>query len=148
MRTKHYITPRFLRPASRWLVLSVCLALAACAGVSTGNQKDLVRQRATEHWQALVAGEFNRAYTYIIPSFRAVVSADRYRSRFGTAVTWVGNEVLDVNCPEADRCVARSRIDFKPTISRKKDMILATYVDETWLFQEGQWWLFQDIKGN
>jgi hypothetical protein len=148
MRIKQNIAPHFLRSASRGLVLSACLALAACASVSTVSPQDQVRQRAKEHWQALVAGEFNRAYTYIIPSYRAVVSADRYRGHFGTAVSWLGNEVLDVNCPETDRCVARSRIDFRPTLSRRMNLKFDTYVDETWLFQDGQWWLFMDLKAN
>lgn len=135
-----------LRRLSRWLALSAVLALTACASLSSKPPPEQVRQRATERWQALVGGEFNRAYTYTTPGFRAVVSPDSYRNRFGGAVIWLGSEVIDVNCPDTDRCVTHVRIDFKPAMGRKFDTKMSTHVDETWLLQEGQWWFFQDLK--
>jgi len=136
---------RPLRGQFLWLALCIAMLLAACASTGGGNPQEQVRQRASERWQALVAGEFSRAYTYLSPSFRAVVSPDGYRMRFGNAVNWLGSEVVEVNCPETTRCLARVRIDFKPLLSRKIDDKMSTHVDETWLFQEGQWWFFQDI---
>lgn len=132
---------------ARGLTLSACLSLAACASaVTTPTPQDQVRQRATERWQALVAGEFSRAYSYNMPSYRAVVSPDAYRNRFGNAVVWVGSEIVDVNCPEVTKCLARLRLEYKSLMNRKFAAKLSTYVDETWLFEEGQWWLFQDIQ--
>ncbi len=135
-----------LRSMSRWLMLSACLVLAACASVDSGaNAAEQVRQRALERWQALVAGEFTRAYSYNTPGFRAVVTPDGYRTRFGTGVVWLGSEVVDVNCPEAAKCIARLRIDMKPLLSRKVNDKISTHVEETWLFEAGQWWFFQSI---
>jgi|SRR5450759_1006085 len=135
---------------ARWtsLCLSLCaaLTLAACANLGGGNPEAQVRQRATERWQALVAGEFSRAYSYNTPGFRAVVSADGYRNRIGGAITWLGAEVVGVNCPEADKCTARLRIDFKPLLSRPSAANVSTHVDETWLLENGEWWFFQAIK--
>ena len=136
---------RSLRSLSLWLSICVCLVLAACASVGSGNAPDLVRQRASELWQALVAGEFSRAYTYNTPAYRGVVSPDGYRSRFSNAVVWLGSEVVDVNCPEATRCLVRLRLDVRPLLSRKTSDKISTYIDETWLFSEGQWWYFQEI---
>lgn len=136
-----------LRWLARGLMLPACLALVACANAITGPApQDQVRQRAAERWQALVGGEFSRAYSYNTPSYRAVVSPDGYRNRFGSAVVWVGSEIVDVNCPEATKCLARLRLEYKPLMNRKFAAKLSTYVDETWLFEEGQWWLFQDIQ--
>jgi len=119
--------------------------LAACASVGGGNPQDQVRQRASERWQALVAGEFSRAYAYLTPSYRAVVSADGYRKRFGAAVLWLGAEVVEVDCPEATKCLAHLRIDYKPLLARKNTDKMSTNVEETWLFEGGQWWFYQDI---
>ncbi len=134
---------------SRLFAMVAALTLAACASTGAGpDAEQQVRQRATERWQALVKGEFTRAYSYNTPGYRAVVSADTYRSRFGTAVTWLGSEVVTLRCPETTRCEARLRIEFKPLLSSKFGDKIFTHVDETWLFEDGQWWFFQDIKGN
>lgn len=132
----------FKRPLL-WLSLCASIALTACAGLSNLPPQEQVRQRATERWQALVAGEMNRAYTYNTPGFRAVVSADGYRSRFGGAIIWLGAEAVDVNCPETTKCLAQVRIDFKPLLSRKISDKISTHVEETWLLEDGQWWFFQ-----
>jgi hypothetical protein len=133
----------------RWMsvcaMLCVALTLSACASLRGGTPEEQVRQRATEHWQALVAGQFSRAYSYNTPGFRAVVSPDGYRNRFGGAVTWLGAEVIRVDCPEASKCNALVRVDFRPVLSRKDDVKLSSHVDETWLLEDRQWWYFQKI---
>lgn len=135
--------------SARWtsLCLSLCVAitLAACANLGGGDPEAQVRQRATERWQALVAGQFSRAYSYNTPGFRAVVSPDGHRNRFGGAVTWLGAEVIRVDCPEASKCNALVRLDFRPVLSRKDDVKLSSHVDETWLLEDRQWWYFQKI---
>ncbi len=133
----------------RWtsigMLLCATLTLAACASLDTRKPEEQVRQRSTERWQALVKGEFSRAYTYYTPGFRAAITADGYRNRFGGAVTWVGAEVVAVNCPEASKCLATLRIDYKPSLSRQNSSTIATHLDETWLYENGQWWFFQKM---
>lgn len=130
---------------TRWVALCVSLALSACATLSSDKPEDQVRQRATERWQALVKGEFSRAYTYNTPGFRAVVSPDSYRNRFGGAVVWLGASVVGVNCPETTKCVANLSIEFKPVLGRRNSTNLSTGLEETWLLEDGQWWFFQKI---
>jgi hypothetical protein len=134
-----------LRSVSRRLALLACVALTACTSVSVSTPQDQVRQRAGERWQALVAGEFSRAYTYATPSFRAAVGVDNYRNRFGSAVVWLGSEVVEVKCPEVTKCVAHVRIDYRPLMARKIVDKMAALTEETWLFEDGQWWIFQAI---
>ncbi len=130
----------------RWFSLLLLSTLVACANLGgTAAPENVVRQRATERWQALVAGDMNQAYGYNAPSFRAVVSSDGFRKRFGNAGTWVGAEVVAVNCPDAAKCMATVRIDFKPAFSRRSGDKISTHADETWVLEDGQWWLFQRI---
>ncbi len=134
---------------SRLFAVAAAFTLAACASTGGGPEAEQqVRQRAAERWQALVKGEFTRAYSYNTPGYRAVISPDAYRARFGTAISWLGSEIVDLRCPETTRCEARLRIDYKPLLSRKFGDKMSTHVDETWLLEDGQWWFFQDIKGN
>jgi hypothetical protein len=133
------------RWASIGATLCAALMLSACASLDGATPEEQVSLRATERWQALIKGEFIRAYSYTTPGYRAMVTADGYRSRFGGAVIWLGAEVIAVNCPEAKKCEARLRLDYKPTLSRQKAASISTHFDETWLFEDGQWWFFQKI---
>jgi len=131
-------------------LMSLCagMALSACASMVGSDPETQVRQRASERWQALVAGEFTRAYSYSTPSYRAVVSADEFRNRNGGAVKREGSEVVAVKCPETTRCIATIRIDFRPLFGGRFGDKINTHIDETWLLEGGQWWVFQSIKGN
>ena len=137
---------RRMRWASLCATLCVALTLSACASLGGGgNPQQQVRQRATERWQALVKGEISRAYSYNTPGFRAVVTPDGYRNRIGSSVIWLGAEVNRVECLEADKCTAVVRIDYKPVMMRQNSDKFSTHVDETWLFEDGEWWFFQKI---
>lgn len=128
--------------------LVASLTLAACASMGGGTPETQVSQRASERWKALVAGEFSKAYTYSTPGFRQVVTADGFRSRYGSAVVWVGTEVVSVVCPEPVKCNAVIRLDYKPLKGGRTGAPLNTHIDETWLLEGGQWWVFQPLTGN
>ena len=133
------------RRPSMWLSIGASILLAACASLNSEPSEDQVRQRATDRWQALVAGDISRAYNYSTPGYRAVVTPEGFRGRIGSGGSWVGAEIVAVNCSEAVKCVARVRIDFKPILGRRFGDKISTHADETWLFENGQWWLFQSI---
>jgi hypothetical protein len=107
----------------------------------------LVRQRGNERWAHLAGNDFAKAYSYNTPSFRAVISPESYRGRLGAGAIWVGGEVTDVTCPEAAKCVAKVRIDFRPVLRGKPGEKYSTYADETWLLENGQWWIFEPLQG-
>lgn len=132
--------------ALRWAPLLASVALAACASMGAGTPQAQISKRATERWQALIALDFPRAYTYGTPSFRSVVPQDNYRIRFGAGVTWLGAEVVGVECPEATKCIAKLRIDYKPLLGRNTGDKYSSLVDETWLLDAGQWWIFESVK--
>ena len=134
-----------LRRASVWSSIGVTLFLAACASIDSKPPEHQVRQRTADRWQALVAGDITRAYGYSTPGYRAVISLEGFRGRIGSGGSWVGAEVVAIHCPEAVKCIARVRIDFKPFLGRRYGDKISTHADETWLLEDGQWWLFQGI---
>jgi len=128
--------------------LCASLVLAACASLGGSSPQDRVQERASQRWQALVTGDFTKAYDFSTPAFRAVVNRDSFRGRFTTSVKWEGAEVVSVKCAEPTRCTANVRIDFKPLLGSGFGDKINTHIDETWLLEDGQWWVFQSIKGN
>ena len=101
--------------------------------------------RATTRWQALVKGDFDKAYSFTTQGYRAVVPKEAYRAKFGAALSWTGTEVVRVQCPESKKCIATVRIEFIPMTGLRAGGTMSTHVEETWLLEDGQWWYFQNI---
>ena len=135
------------RMVLRWSAGCVALALAACASVAPSTPQEQVTQRANARWKLMVAKEIDKAYAYTTPGFRGLVSTESYRGRFGAA-TWLDAEVARVNCPEAAKCNVVVRLEFKPVLGGKSGDRISTHLDETWILEDGQWWLFENIKAN
>ena len=137
-----------LRPITIWAIALVSLTLSACATLGSTSPQDQVIQRANQRWQALIDADFTRAYNFNSPGYRAVVNPQTHRASVGSAVAWVGAEAIKVECPDVNKCLATVRIDFKPLMSGRYNEKMSTHIDETWLFEDGQWWYFQPLKSN
>jgi len=85
------------------------------------------------------------AYSYMAPGYRKVYDERAYRMRRGSAVKWTGAEVVEVRCPDATKCIAKVRIEAKPFLGRKFGDTITTHAEETWLLEDGQWWLFEKL---
>lgn len=126
----------------RRLVLALAaLALAGCATVAATPEL-AVRERATNHWKARLADDLDTAYTFMPPSYRAVTPLNSYKQAFGAAVKLTAAQVERVRCENDDKCVATTRIEARPTLQRASAAPIATYYDEVWVRENGQWWLF------
>ena len=143
------LSPRTPVPARRRALTAAALAgvltLAACAS-TPATPEDQLRQRAQARWNALVANDFAKAYTYAPPSFRAVTNPQDYRTRFGPAASWKSAWVHDVTC-EAERCTVSVRVTLNvraPQFATKLPNI-ETYTQETWVREDGQWWHVERI---
>lgn len=116
-------------------------ALAGCASLSGGSDPaTAVHKRAQQRWTALVAGQFDKAYPYLAPSVREVMSYDHFRSSFGSGGAWQAADVYDVKC-ELERCEAKIRLRIKLPIHGIES--ITTDTQETWIPENGQWWLYQ-----
>ena len=129
-------------------VSSLALVAAALAGCATFSAKpeSIVRERATQHWNALIAGEFDKSYEFMPPSLRAVTPVASYKNKFGGAVKWTAAEPTSVNCESQDRCVAHMKVTAKVLAFRGVPAArlppIVNHYDETWIRENGQWWLF------
>lgn len=125
-------------------LMSAGALLAACASLQT-KPEDAVTERANARWQALVKGDMAKAYAYSTPGFRAVVNLEGFKARTGIAGRWHAAQVVKVTCDTPERCKAIIKLEFStliPGFSRDK---MATHIDETWLLEDGQWWIFQKV---
>jgi len=127
------------------LAVAAMALVAGCAALGPQAAEDAVKARASARWAALLKYDFDAAYAYMAPGYRAVMSVEKFKARQGSAVRWTGAEAVSAACPEVVKCVVQVRIQAKPFLGRKFGDTITTHVEETWLLEDGQWWLFQKI---
>lgn len=133
--------------AWKWGVTSVLavLLLAACTPAQPRKVEDIVTERATARWAALLAADFESAYHYTSPSYRAAITATAYRGKFGHAVKWLDAKVVAVTCAE-EVCEVRVNLKSEITLGAVRSKApIETDVVEKWIREAGDWWNFQSF---
>ena len=132
--------------ATRAAALAAALALAACASNSAKTPEQIVAERAEARWQHLIKQDFAGAYAYLTPAYRDVVPQEQYRRRFGSAGAWTNAIVHEVKC-EPEACTVKVRITTQLRIPKFAARLpeVSSYIDERWVREDGQWWLFQSL---
>ena len=126
--------------ARPWAAALAASTLWACAAAPATPELS-VRERAGQLWQAKVAGNYDKAYSYMPPSYRAITPLDKYKASFGGAVKIVGAEVISVVCETEDKCVTQMKVEARATLLRASAPIVSHF-DEIWIREAGGWWLF------
>ena len=121
------------------LILSI--GMMGCAGSGGGSTQSvqvepqkMVADLAAARWEALIKGDFAKAYSYLSPGTRNVMSLDLYKSKIRGGI-WQKANVDSVSC-EQDRCKVLMVIEY----SYRNIKSLETRLDEYWLRQDGEWW--------
>jgi hypothetical protein len=140
---KHHITALGRRLALATLGL-MSLAVVGCASLQPAPE-ETVRKLATQRWQALLAGKFDQAYEFATPAFKKLRTVDFYRTnRSAVPVKWVSAEVLRVDC-EPQRCSVKIKLITRPIMPGFNKLNLETGLDEVWILEDGQWWMFEKL---
>lgn len=131
------------------LTLLGVATLAGCASTSQSqaspdkSPEAVVRERAKARWDALIAGDTEKAYQFLQPSYRAVRNLNFYRGTIaGGAVQWKNAEVVGVEC-KTEVCSATIRIEYVPVAIKAAGGVLMNHFDEQWVSDQGAWWLYQ-----
>lgn len=120
------------------------LALTGCAALAPATPEQTVEKRATKYWQARIEGKYAKAYALSTPSYRNVRTETQFKTQFGAGVNVQAAEVAKVTC-EAVKCAVSMKISVNSALLRMNTGTIATYVDEIWLLEDGQWWHHQDL---
>jgi hypothetical protein len=123
--------------------LLAAILLSGCAS-SGQTTEGLVKLRAQERWDYLLAEDYTAAYGYLTPGYRSGVSLNRYQRKLLTQrVQWTDAEIGQSDCLE-DACKIRISIGYAvygavPGVSRFDSRSAVT---EDWIRVDGQWYFF------
>lgn len=130
------------------LAASVCtLLLVGCAtqqvAPSVLSPEERVAERANQRWQAVLAGDVEKAYSFVAPAYREIVDLQGFRATFGSAANRVAAQVVATSC-EQEVCDVTVRVDFVPPLRPRTDVI-NTHLNERWVLVDNEWWLHQRL---
>lgn len=139
-----YSAPR-LNPCQKGLRLLTAtfsiLFLAACA--STGDaKKHPVEERAQTRWDALLASDFDTAYSLYSPGYRSANSrVDFEISQRSRKVAILAAKVTDSDCSN-DACTVSTAVQYRvgapvPGVSKWES---SSQLEERWVRTDGKWW--------
>lgn len=126
------------------LAMGLLAVLAGCASLTGGGTpEEIVAKRAKAYWDARIKGDNQAAYALTNPGYRKVKTAEQFRiTNPGTFA--VEAEVKNVSC-EPQKCEAGINLKTKPPIMGAKVGTIDVYSRQTWVLEDGQWWLFTEL---
>ncbi len=128
-----------LRTAAAMALACAAVSLAGCA--TFGGPESAVKARANEFWQARLDGRPDKAYELTTPSYRELRTLRQYRVKFA-GLSAKSVDVDSVTC-EAERCVARIKMEVVPPIAGLKMEPIEMYSDDVWVLEGGKWWHYE-----
>jgi hypothetical protein len=94
---------------------------------------NLAKVRAKQRWEALIAGRFEDAYSFLSPVQRKVVSYDAYRRGIYGYGVWTAAEVENATCDDV-RCVVATRVHVNLAHPRlAKPIVSNELIEEAWI---------------
>ncbi len=123
-------------------VAALALLLAACSKPDRPPE-DVVAERAQARWDAMVAQEFQRAWEYYSPGFREQTEPAVFEVQMSQRpVRWDSAELVEVECPQPEKCTARFRVGYTAVGAPGQLAGLQNErsIRETWVRLQDEWW--------
>lgn len=147
-------------PHTRVFIISLLAAvlLSGCAGgamVSPGESNDpgddmgpaqeQVRERVQARWDAIIAMDYDKVYTFATPAYRATYGLDHYRNQYAGQIIKESIELISITIPEDDPGTAsvRLNLNFSATSVPSGRHQGQALVNETWVRRDRQWWFVE-----
>lgn len=131
----------FGRLQSWGMISAACLALlAGCSSFATREPEVDVRERAQARWDALVTGNWEKAYSFATPAYRKAVDLFGFRGRSAPAAKLKSADVVSAKCKDAT-CDVTMRIGFAPLQRGYPETF--TDLEERWILEAGEWWRYE-----
>jgi hypothetical protein len=112
----------------------LALFVVACTATPPRSDEQIIAERATARWKAVIAGDLTKAYEYVSPAGKLVVTEIGFKNSIRPGFH-KGAELRGVKCESPEYCIATFEIEYEHTGRRVK-----TLLEERWVKQDSQWW--------
>lgn len=133
---------RLMRRPARVFFLLLALLLSACAAQQPHQAGDSVEERAQARWDALLARDFDTAYTLYSPGYRSANSRVDFEIELRTRrVVYTSADVLESRC-EGDACTVITKVGYRvgSPVPGVPQWDSERRIEERWVRTGGEWW--------
>ncbi|PIE45852.1 MAG: hypothetical protein CSA45_01460 [Gammaproteobacteria bacterium] len=123
--------------AVAWLLLS--MGLSACS--EKIPPEEAVKQRVLTRWDIRKAGKIEGLYEFLSPAQRQALSRIAYERTFGDRVEYINIKINAINCPGEKPTNCEVKLLVTAKLKGKGLPAADNQVIETWVLEDGQWWL-------
>ena len=132
--------------------LAAATLLGGCAstggaGGGRGEDANVLRTRAVERWDLLIAHKAEKAYDYLSPGFRETRKREVYADEMNNrGVRWNKVTYGSQEC-ETDTCKVHLFVDYKIDMGGPAGKIpTSSPVTETWIKVDGRWYYLPESR--
>ncbi|HET6633003.1 MAG TPA: hypothetical protein VFG73_09900 [Rhodanobacteraceae bacterium] len=140
------------RPLRLLALAAAASLLGACATSQTSpttagtaapqDSKAVLKQRALDRWNLLIAHKGAEAWNYLTPGYRATISQQQYALEMNNRpVRWTHASVTKVDCVNPDSCTVYVMVDYDlmvPGLGGGSKSFAP--LKETWLRVKNTWY--------
>ena len=119
--------------------MMMAISLAGCTSLGLSQTpEERVQHRAQARLDALLAQEFEKAFSFLAPASREATTWQRYSSKYAGVGQWRAVRVNSVEC-DVDRC----DVGVSVTYEMVRPRIMNTRArHEVWIDVNGQWYFY------
>ncbi len=125
------------------MLLAAALASACATPLSEAEDKANLEQRVLARWEAVIAGDYDRAYAFASPSYRRVYSKQHFFNQYARQLKQEGVKIVKIEFQNPQRTAARVALELTySTLGFGPQPVFrnTAYLKETWVKEDGQWW--------
>lgn len=100
-----------------------------------------LRDRVQQRWDAIIKGDFPKAYAYETPEYRKGHTAEEYRGQFGGMVRWRMATVKELRYDPPDEAEVVITLDYSFPLPAGDEWAKTTGdFKEQWVLLQDEWW--------
>jgi len=105
-----------------------------------------LKERVLARWQTLIKRDFEAAYSFETPAYRAIYTPRQFMGQQGGQVDWRAAKVKEIRYddPMVARVVVEITYRYAEPGESGQIRDSAQEIKETWLRKDGQWWRQRD----
>lgn len=130
------------------LPAALLLLLSGCAALSGKPAQEVVEQRATEQMNAFLAKDYEKAFTYMTPSYQAERKVHGFSADFARLVDLVAFDIRRTECAEERCTLTINRTQKMPAMvmpDLDEDFTFTAATKQTWIKVKGQWYHYKEL---
>lgn len=134
---------------------TITLILIALFGLNGCKEKLTLEQKAVARWEALIAGDYEKAYEMLSSAHRKNETLSSFKLRMSRTqlnITWHKAEFKAKQCEaEADVCKVNLTLTYTyqmPKRSYGKMENIPAPITESWIKKDGEWYFVPKIRSS